>query len=267
MPMGVITLPMTIGEYPRQSYVMANFLVIDQLSAFNVVLGRLSLRALKVITSSYHLLIKFPTPNGVGKVRGNQEEARRCYNQAVRSASKSRQVNIIDQQAPSEGPLNDTIDPRSSDEKATTWPIEDLIDLPMDDKETTKVLKLGKNLSNKLREAISTFLKENLDVFVWKHSDMEGIDPAVMCHYLNLDSDKKPVRQKWHAMDVEWYQALKDEVYKLLACDFIKESYYCSWLANPVIVRKPNGKWMTCVDFTDLNNAYPKDSFLLPQID
>ena len=68
-------------------------------------------------------------------------------------------------------------------------------------------------------------------------------------------------------MDAKRYQALKDEVDKLLAFDFIKESYYPSWLANPVIFRKPNGKWRTCVDFTDLNKAYPKDSFSLPRID
>ena len=95
-PMGVITLPMTLGEYPRQSYVMKDFLVINQTSAFNVVLDRPSLRALKAITSIYHLLMKFPTPNGLGKVRGNQEEARRCYNQAVKSAFRPRQVNIVD---------------------------------------------------------------------------------------------------------------------------------------------------------------------------
>ena len=65
-------------------------------------------------------------------------------------------------------------------------------------------------------------------------------------------------------MDAELYQALKDEVDKLFACDFIKESYYPSWLANPVLVRKPNGKWRTYVDFIDLNKACPKDSFLLP---
>ena len=84
------------------------------------------------------------------------------------------------------------------------------------------MLKLGKNLSEELREAISTFLKKNLDVFAWKHSDMEGIDPKVMCHRLNLDSDKKSIKQKWRVMDTERYQALKDEVDKLLACNFIK---------------------------------------------
>ena len=33
------------------------------------------------------------------------------------------------------------------------------------------------------------------------------------------------------------------------------------------MVKKPNGKWRMCVDFTDLNKACPKDSYLLPRID
>ena len=33
------------------------------------------------------------------------------------------------------------------------------------------------------------------------------------------------------------------------------------------MVKKSNGKWRMCVDFTDLNKAYPKDSFPLPRID
>ena len=53
----------------------------------------------------------------------------------------------------------------SSDEEATTGPIEDLIDLPVDDKEPSKVFKLRKNLFEELREAVSIFLKNNLDAF------------------------------------------------------------------------------------------------------
>ena len=33
------------------------------------------------------------------------------------------------------------------------------------------------------------------------------------------------------------------------------------------MVKKANGKWRMCVDFTDLNQACPKDSFPLPKID
>ena len=34
-----------------------------------------------------------------------------------------------------------------------------------------------------------------------------------------------------------------------------------------MVVRKKGNKWRVCVDYTDLNDACPKDSFPLPQID
>ena len=48
---------------------------------------------------------------------------------------------------------------------------------------------------------------------------------------------------------------------------FIQEVYYPDWLANVVIVKKANGKWRMCVEFTDLNKACLKDSYPLPHID
>ena len=34
-----------------------------------------------------------------------------------------------------------------------------------------------------------------------------------------------------------------------------------------MIVKKANGKWRICVDFTDLNKVCPKDSYSLSRID
>ena len=81
-----------------------------------------------------------------------------------------------------------------------------------------------------------------MDVFARTYSDIEGIDPSVMSHRLNMDPSRKPVRQKRRAMDAERYQALKEVIDKLISCDFVKEFFYPSWLANPVLVKKPNGK-------------------------
>ena len=81
-----------------------------------------------------------------------------------------------------------------SDEEGTTGPIKDLVDLPISDKEPSKVLKIGKNLPDGIQQAISKFLRQNLDVFVWAHSDMEGIDPSIMSHRLNVDPSRKLVR-------------------------------------------------------------------------
>ena len=54
---------------------------------------------------------------------------------------------------------------------------------------------------------------------------------------------------------------------KLKQAGAIKEVFYPEWLTNMVVVKKKNGKWRVCVDFTDLNKACPKDPFLIPKID
>ena len=96
---------------------------------------------------------------------------------------------------------------------------------------------------------------------------MVGIHYEIMCHWLNIDPQVKPVRQKQRALDADLYKALQDEVDHLLKIGFIKESYYPDWLANPVVVIKPKGKWRTCIDFTNRDKACPKGSFPLPRID
>ena len=58
-----------------------------------------------------------------------------------------------------------------------------------------------------------------------------------------------------------------DEMNKLLTTNFIREVFYPEWLANVIMVKKANEKWRMCVDFTDLNNACPKDSLSLLKID
>ena len=63
--------------------------------------------------------------------------------------------------------------------------------------------------------------------------------------------------QKRRAVDVDRYKALQDKVERIILLN---------WLANPVLVIKPNEKWRACIDFTNLNKACPKDSYPLPRI-
>jgi hypothetical protein len=104
-------------------------------------------------------------------------------------------------------------------------------------------------------------------MFAWNHEDMPGIDPSIIVHRLNADPGFRPIRQKRRTFAPERNQAVAEEVSKLLAAGFVREVDYPEWLANVVLVKKPNNKWRMCVDFTDLNKACPKDSFPLPRID
>ena len=78
-PLGAVTLLVTVSDYPQQITKDVTFLVVDCSSAYNVILGRPTLNSWKAVTSTYHLLIKFPTEYGVGEVRGDQVAACKCY--------------------------------------------------------------------------------------------------------------------------------------------------------------------------------------------
>lgn len=60
---------------------------------------------------------------------------------------------------------------------------------------------------------------------------------------------------------------MREEAYKLLKANFIREVEYPSWLANVVMVKKRSEKWRMCVDYTDLNKACPKECYPLSRID
>ena len=71
LPLGLINLVLTLGDPLCQATTTVRFLIVDAPLAYNVLLGRPSLNAIKAILSAYHMVIKFPTTNGVGMVRGD----------------------------------------------------------------------------------------------------------------------------------------------------------------------------------------------------
>ncbi|GJY85304.1 reverse transcriptase domain-containing protein [Tanacetum coccineum] len=66
---------------------------------------------------------------------------------------------------------------------------------------------------------------------------------------------------------LERTKAIQAEVQKLVAARIMREVYYHEWLSNPVMVKKHDGSWRMCMDFTDLNKAWPHDYYPLPEID
>ena len=93
------------------------------------------------------------------------------------------------------------------------------------------------------------------------------MDPNFICHHLNVNPYVIPKKQLPQRSSRDHSNAVKDEVTKLKQARAIKEVFYLEWLANIMVVKKKNGKWRVCVDFTDLNKACLKDPFPVPRID
>ena len=79
LPLGAIILSVVVGDYPQHITKDVTFLVVDCSSAYNVILGQPILNSWKAVTSTYHLMIKFPTNYRVGELQGNQVAACECY--------------------------------------------------------------------------------------------------------------------------------------------------------------------------------------------
>ena len=95
---------------------------------------------------------------------------------------------------------------------------------------------------------------------------MPGINPEFMSHQLSIFPNVHPVAQKRRKMSSEKAQEVHKQVQALLDVGFIREVTYPTWLSNVVMVKKSNGKWRMCIDYTNLNKAYPRDSYPLPSI-
>ena len=84
---------------------------------------------------------------------------------------------------------------------------------------------------------------------------MPGVPREVAEHSLDIQPNSKLVKQCLRRFDELKRRAIGEEV------------FHPEWLANPVLVKKKNGKWRMCVDYTGLNKACPKVCFPLPRID
>ena len=148
LPLGAITLSVVVGNYPQQIAKNVTFLVVNCSSAYNAILGRPTLNSWKAVTSTYHLMIKFPTDYGVGELRGNQIAARECY------------VAMME--------MDDHLQAMSIEEhRTTTELVEKLEEVFLDDSNHKQTTKIGILASPAIHQELTAFLRSNRDVFVW----------------------------------------------------------------------------------------------------
>ena len=72
--------------------------------------------------------------------------------------------------------------------------------------------------------------------------DAPGIDPAFICHHLNVNLAIIPKKQPPRCPSKEHADAIRDEVAKLKRAGAIQEVFYPEWLASTVVVKKKSGK-------------------------
>uniref|UniRef100_A0A2N9F868 RNase H type-1 domain-containing protein n=1 Tax=Fagus sylvatica TaxID=28930 RepID=A0A2N9F868_FAGSY len=145
--------------------------------------------------------------------------------------------------------------------------VENLVLVYVAEGEAQRQFLIGDSLSEELKTRLLALLEEYQDVFAWTPYEAPGIDSEFISHALNVSPEYKPVAHRARRTAPQHAEAVREEVERLLKIGVVREVLYPQWLSNTVVVKKKNGKWRVCVNFTDLNKACPKDPFPLPKID
>ncbi|KAK9071736.1 hypothetical protein SSX86_008165 [Deinandra increscens subsp. villosa] len=239
-PMGEITLPVIFGDDKLFREEMMTFIVVSTSSPHNVIIGRPGLKVLGAIVSTAHGLVRFPTPRGIATVTTDADQ----------------QVALVEKPLIPKGGLKDI---KNDTVEKSKWIINE--------KFPDQTIEIGSQLQGETRKKLFQLLIDNVDIFAWEPSDMTGVPRHFAEHKLNVYPGVKPVQQKRRIYDQIRNNVVKEEVDKLVEAGILREVFYQTWVANPVLVLKPDKSWRMCIDFKDLNKACPKDCYPLPEID
>lgn len=100
------------------------------------------------------------------------------------------------------------MDARENDEQRGK-PVEDLVPIPLCANDPEKVTYIGATLQEPLKGKMIKFLQENSHEFAWTTTDITGIDPGLITHKLNMDPNRKTVKQNKRIFALERNEAIK----------------------------------------------------------
>ena len=152
---------------------MVDFLLVDQPSAYNAIIGRPTLNAFRAIVFTYHLVMKFPIGDLVGEVKGDQAESQQCYAISTKVAEKHKMVNTIFHLEDVEillAPSNIShtlreLDPREKETEKRGSPIEEQESIKLNDQHPEHMVQIGSQLPRSLWDRVVDFFKEHKGVF------------------------------------------------------------------------------------------------------
>ncbi|XP_072052144.1 uncharacterized protein [Arachis hypogaea] len=232
-PDGIISLPTSVGQGQVRRSMMAEFVVLRDSTAYNIILERKTINDVEAVINTKLLVMKFVADDrSVGSIRGDLKTAVACDNASLSLRKKSKEAS---------GVFLADLDARV-DDKPRPKPEGDLEKFRVGDTEE-KFTFVNKNLPHELIEPLVKIIRANGDLFAWTPADIPGIDPRFMSHHLVVKPDTRPVAQRRRKMSQERAEEVAKQTASLLEAGFIRELDYSTWLSNVVLVKKYNGKW------------------------
>ena len=97
---GIINLPLVLGTGWDLLVLNTDFIVVDAPNTYNVILGRTTINPNKIVASTTHQVMRFPSLSGeIGEVWGDQQASRRCYVNVLRLKNRKEFLALQEKKA------------------------------------------------------------------------------------------------------------------------------------------------------------------------
>lgn len=126
---------------------------------------------------------------------------------------------------------------------------------------------MGTAIPAKTRQALVHLLHKYKHVFAWTPTNMARVDRGIIEKKLMIKPGAKEINQKKQIQGGDRNKAINSEVAKLTSTGILREAIFPTWITSSVMVKKHDGSWDMCIDYSDLNKACPNDFYPLPEID
>ncbi|XP_074374329.1 uncharacterized protein LOC141714728 [Apium graveolens] len=81
----------------------------------------------------------------------------------------------------------------------------------VDESNSSKKVKVGSGLEESFKERLVSLLREYIDVFSWSPRDIPGLHESIAMHSLDVNPNRKPVKQKRRNFTPERQRAIDEE--------------------------------------------------------
>ncbi|GJZ63425.1 reverse transcriptase domain-containing protein [Tanacetum coccineum] len=247
-PLGEIPLEIKIGDGSFAITKTLTFIIVKSDSPHNLLLGITVMQQMGIVVSTVHEAIKFHTPRGIGTIFLE-------YNS----------------QKPKEEEGGSTNKHQGNEESVLSC-IDTEERVVINDKYPEQMITIGRHLPTRIKIRLRDLLKKYIDVFTWTSAHIIGVPRVLMIrgeafntkHQINVFNHAEPIKQKKRSLALERNKVIHNQVEDLTEVGILREAKYQTWVSNPVVVKKDNGKWKLRVYFTNINKACIKEPHPLP---
>ncbi|GJT35328.1 hypothetical protein Tco_0925747 [Tanacetum coccineum] len=167
-PLGQLRLLVTIRDADHCTKAWMDCMIVRSVSPYNGIIGRPGIREIQAVPSTTHIMLKFPADGGIMTIRSIILIPAECATVITSLKEILKEAGVHHEN------------------------LKVAIHLNFPDQEVA----IGGTLSLEERMELCTFIKKNLDIFVWQPSDMTGVPRSIAEHRLNIREGYSPIQQK-----------------------------------------------------------------------